>query len=309
MRAVLIPAYGGPEVACVGELPLPEPGEGEIRVRVAGASLNNSDVQLRRGEIAMNMTGGKPFVPSMESAGVVDAVGSGATWQVGDRVVAHSSWNKHGRGGMAEYVVVHSDQAAHAPHNVTLVEAATLAMNGLTAQLALDTLNLAAGQTLLVTGAAGAVGGYAAQLAVADGIRVIALAAPRDEDLIRGFGAEFLARGDDAAERVRQLVPDGVDALFDPAKIAKPIFAAVRDGGHIVEIRDSGVEPGRDIEADEIRVTDYIRAREKLERLSGLVEQGKLRLRVAGTFRPEDIVDAYRKLEAGGLRGRLVCTF
>ena len=139
-------------------------------------------------------------------------------------------------------------------------------MNGLTVRLAYDTLGLAPGAVVAVSGAAGAVGGYATEVAVADGLRVIGIASPDDEPLVRGFGAEALVpRGPDAAAAIRELVPDGVDALVDAANVGGSLLPAVRDGGRIVALRAFDGEPERGITIDLISVRTYIHEQAKLQ--------------------------------------------
>lgn len=211
--------------------------------------MNPADVSLRNGSLAEYMSGLPPYVAGLEAAGIVDAVGPGATWQVGDEVVVHTSWMPDGHGAHTELIVVHSDQAGPVPRGSSLVEAATLPMNGLTAPAALDIAAVAPGQTVAVSGATGAVGGYAVQLAAAQGIRVVATASAGDEDLVLGFGAEFFVpRGDDVAARIREVVPDGVDAVIDAGAVGPSLTSAIRDGGRFAELRTSGVEPVRGID-------------------------------------------------------------
>src|SRR5436309_177894 len=141
-------------------------------------------------------------------------------------------------GAMAESVVVPSASVARVPEGTTLEQAATIPMNGLTVRRALDMLALKPGQTLLVTGAAGAVGGYGVEMGAAAGLRVIAVAGAGDEKLVKDMGAQlFLARGEDLVQRVRQAVPGGVDAVIDGAVIGAPILPAVRDGGALAAVR------------------------------------------------------------------------
>jgi NADPH:quinone reductase-like Zn-dependent oxidoreductase len=311
MRAVGIPAYGGPEVLQVVELPVPEPAEEEIRVRVAAATINPADVMMREGALAALLTGEPPFIPGLEAAGTVDATGPGATWQVGDQVIVHSP--STGRGTQAEYVVVHSDQAGPVPRGASLIEAATLPMNGITVRHALDLAALAPGQTLVVTGAAGAVGGYAVQIGAAEGVHVVAIASAADEELVRGFGAsEFVARdgSETLAARIRAAVPDGADALLDAALVGGSLMAAVCDRGLFLTVRPGLEIPSqRDIRVESVRSGEYLHEPGKREQLVHLVEEGKLILRVADTVPPENAADGYRRLEAGGLRGRLLITF
>lgn len=310
MRAVGIRNFGGPEVLEVVELADPEPGEGEVRVRVADAAVNPADLAIRAGAFRQAMEGREPpFVPGMELAGVVDAVGPGAGWSAGDEVMA-IVMPTGGRGAQAELVVVPADSAARVPRGSTLAEAATLPMNGLTVRRALDLLELRPGQTFAVTGAAGAVGGYAVQLGALEGLRVIAVAGRGDESLVRSLGAQvFVPRGDDAAEHVREAVPEGVDGLLDAAVIGPKILAAVRDGGRLAAVRPFGGESERGIRIELVGVGAYARNNEALDRLGRLVEEQKLTLRVAETLPPERAGEAHRRLQAGGVRGRLVIAF
>src|SRR3989304_2527345 len=179
MRAVTFSRFGGPEVLEVSNLPEREPGPGQVRIRVAAATVNPTDIGFRSGRQSGQLTGLEPpYIPGMELAGGGGAVGSGSDWRPGDRVMAIVIPRRREGGAMAESVVVPAASVARVPDGTSLEAAATLPMNGLTVRLALDLLALKTGQTLAVTGAAGAVGGYAVQLGVADGLHVIAVAAP-----------------------------------------------------------------------------------------------------------------------------------
>ena len=213
-------------------------------------------------------------------------------------------------GAMAESVVVPSELVARMPEGASFEAAATLPMNGLTVRLALDKLGLKPGQTLAVTGAAGAVGGYAVELGVADGLRVIAVASASDEALLKKLGAEAVVpRGEDAAQRIRRIVPEGVDGLIDAAVVGVPILPAIRDGGGLAAVRGFDGETERGIAIHLVRVSEYVENQTALDQLGQLAAKGKLTLRVAETFPPERAADAHEKLQAGGVRGRLVVTF
>jgi NADPH2:quinone reductase len=313
MRAVAFHRFGGPEVLEVAELPVPEPDAGEVRIRVAAAAVNPTDLGLRSGRRAAELAKlPPPYVPGMELAGTIDAVGPGSNWQTGERVLAIVLPMRTGRGAQAEQVVVPAESVTRVPApEISLEAAATLPMNGLTARRALDLLALQPGQTLAVTGAAGAVGGYSVQLGVAEGLRVLAVASPEDEPLLRGFGAaEFVPRGPDAAGAIRAVVSEGVDGLIDAAVIGRPMLAAVRDGGGYAAVRGfPNGESERGIAIQRVAVSDYARNQSALDGLARLVSDGRLSLRVAETFAPERAADAHRKLEGGGVRGRLVIVF
>jgi NADPH2:quinone reductase len=309
MRAVTFSQFGGPEVLEVLDLPDPQPGPGQVRIHVAAATVNPTDIGFRSGrQAAPDLQ--PPYIPGMEMAGTVDAVGSGSDWNVGDRVMAIVIPRRPEGGAMAEEVIVPSASVAKVPEGSSLEEAATLPMNGLTVRRALDLMDLKPGNTLAVTGAAGAVGGYGIQLGVAAGLRVIAVAGPTDEALLKKLGAEAVVpRGDDVARRIRQLVPDGVDGLLDAAVIGAPILPAIRDGGCLAAVRGFEGESERGITIHGVRVSDYAENHEALDQLGQLVSKGSLTLRVAETFPPERTGEAHSKLAAGGVRGRLVIVF
>jgi NADPH:quinone reductase len=314
VRAVAFHRFGGPEVLEVAELPVPEPGPGEVRIRVAAATVNPTDIGLRSGRRSAELSRfSPPYVPGMELAGVVDAVGQDSSWRAGNRVLAIVLPMRTGRGAQSEFVVVPSDSVTQVPSpEISLEAAATLPMNGLTVRRALDLLALQPGQALAVTGAAGAVGGYAVQLGAVEGLRVVAVASAEDELLLRSFGAYgVVPRGpaSTVVAAIRSIVPDGVDGLIDAAVIGREIFGSIRDGGGYASVRGYDGESERDIAIHRVQVSDYARNASALEGLARLVADGRLKLRVAETFPPERAADAHRKLEAGGVRGRLVIVF
>jgi NADPH2:quinone reductase len=311
MRAVSFKTFGGPEVLEVTDLPEREPGPGQVRIRVAAATVNPTDVGFRAGRQAAALGDLQPpYIPGMEFAGTVDAAGAGSEWKPGDRVMAIVIPRRPEGGAMQETIVVPSASVARAPEGSSLEQAATLPMNGLTVRLALDLLALKPGQTLAVTGAAGAVGGYAVEMGVADGLRVIAIASPKDEALLKKMGAEAVVpRGDDAVAGVRKLVPEGVDGIVDAAVIGEPILPAIKDGGGMAVVRGWQGQTERGITVHPVQVSKYVENGAALAGLGKLVEQGKLTLRVQQTFPPEQVAEAHKKMEAGGIRGRLVITF
>lgn len=312
MRAVGVNEYGGPEALEVVTLPDPEAGDGEVLVRVHAATVNPTDTYGRNGaRRKMQEKDPPPYVSGMDVAGVLEAVGPGVDTDlsVGDAVMAIVV--PHGaHGGYSEKLALPAGSVAAAPRGTCHVEASTLPMNALTARLALDLLDLDPGQTLAVTGAAGAFGGYAVQLGVADGLRVVADASEADEELVRSLGAgTVVRRGDDVAERIRAVVADGVDGLVDGAVQNELVFPAIRDGGGFATVRGLRADPPRDITIHQVWVRDYAEEQAKLDRLRQQVEDGQVTLRVSRTFTPEEAGEAHRLLELGGVRGRLVIEF
>ncbi len=312
MKVIGVLEYGGPDALQIFEVPEPHAGSGQVRIRVAAATVNPTDTAVRNGARAdAQKEFSPPYVPGMEAAGVLDEIGEGVTTDlaIGDQVMAIVV-PRGSSGAYAERVVVPIESVARTPAGSSLVEAATLPMNGLTARLALDLLALRPGQTLAVTGAAGAFGGYVVQLAKAEGLRVIADASPTDTALVRALGAdEVVDRGDDVAVRIRALAPDGVDGLADGALLHAKALAAVRDGGAMATVRTFSDETERGITIRPVWVREYVREHAKLDQLRQQVEDGIITLRVARTFAPENAGEAHRILEQGGTRGRLVIEF
>lgn len=308
MRAVGLFDFGGPEVLRVVELPEVHAGSGEVRVRVAASTVNPTDTYLRKGARADSLRNiPPPYVPGMDVAGIVDEIGPDTVTnlRVGDAVMAMVV-NFGSHGGYRESIVLAADAVVLAPPGTSLIEAATLPMNGLTARQSLDQLGLQPGQTLAVTGAAGCYGGYVVQLAKAEGLRVVADASASDEALVRALGADIVVpRGDDIAAQIRRVCPQGVDGLADGSFQSQRAVGAVRDGGSFASVRGwRGNE--RSILFHRTSVRDYDHRADLLNRLRRQVEDGTLTLRVAATFPPAEASAAHRRLEAKGTRGRLV---
>lgn len=312
MRAVGITEFGAPDVLHIVDLPDPQPGPGEVRIRVHAAAVNPTDTGLRSGSRAAQLRDiPPPYVPGMDAAGTVDQIGPGTTTDlaVGDHVMAIVV-PSGSHGAYSELLVVPAESVTRVPAGASDAEAATLPMNGLTTRLALDLLDLKPGQTLAITGAAGAVGGYGVQLGKADGLRVIADAAPQDEQLVKELGADVVVpRGPEFAAHVRAVAPDGADGVIDAALLNELTVAAVRDGGRIATLRGYTAEAERGIAFQPVFVRSYAREHSKLDRLRQQAESGEVTLRVARTLPAERAAEAHRILEAGGTRGRLVLEF
>ena len=309
MNVVGVVEFGGPEAFQVIEVPDRHAGPGEVRIRIHAAAVNPTDTYTRNGARAeMLRKDPPPYVPGMDAAGIVDEIGPGTDTelQIGDRVMAivvpHGS-----HGAYAEQIVLPAGAVTRAPHGTSHAEASTLPMNGLTARLALDLMALRPGQTLAVTGAAGAFGGYMVQLGKADGLRVIADASEADEPLVRSLGADVVVRrGDDVAERFRAVAPDGVDGLADGSIQGEVLVPAIRNGGVMATVRGWPGPAARGITVHPVWVREYATAHGKLDRLREQAEQGLVTLRVARVLPKEQAGEAHRILEAGGTRGRLV---
>jgi NADPH2:quinone reductase len=304
MRVCEVTEFGGPDVLRVAERPEPVAAPGEVVVRIAAANVNPSDLAARSGAVRRRIPSLEPpFVVGWDLAGeVIDAGDGGSPFAAGDPVVGMIPWIQIGgrTGAYAEAAAVDPAWLAPRPPVLDPVTAATIPLNALTARQALDLLAVEAGATLLVTGASGAVGGFATQLAVADGLRVLAIASNGDEDWVAGLGAaEVLARDVDLGT----LPP--VDAVLDAVPVGVGAVAPVREGGAAVFTRGVSVDGRTDLTVH----TPLVRPdADVLATLVQSVADGRLRTRVAATLSLADGAEAHRLAEQGGNRGKLVLT-
>jgi NADPH2:quinone reductase len=314
MKAIAIENFGEPDVLRMMDLPDPVPGPGQVLVRVRAASVNPIDVAFRSGEMAhiFNLEGPPPYVPGVDAAGILERIGPDTTipLDIGDAVATFTHPLSPRDGAYAELIVVDAASVVAAPAGTDFPVASAFLSNALSAQLTLDALAIPAGGTVAVTGAAGAVGGFAVELAAAGGLKVIADASAADEALVRGFGAQDIARrGDGFVADVRNVVPQGVDGLVDAAMLNAAALPAVRDNGGLAVMRGWDGPAERGITVHGIRVFTAAHDTAALNRLSRQVEQGILTVRVADILPACRAADAHRRVEAGGLRGRLVLEF
>jgi NADPH:quinone reductase-like Zn-dependent oxidoreductase len=218
-RAIRLASFGGPETLILREVPVPQAGSGQIRVRVTAAGLNPMDwFMTSDAETAARFGLGLPSGFGTDYAGVVDQIGDGVTeFATGDRVFGGALSR-----AVAEYVVVDvtgtiaaGGEAHHTPDGVDDRTAATLAIAGCTAAAALAVVNPGPGDTLLVGGAAGGVGVFTVQLARLSGARVIGTGSATSADALRALGTEPVVYGDGLVDRLRALAPAGLTAAID----------------------------------------------------------------------------------------------
>ncbi|MGW4158893.1 NADP-dependent oxidoreductase [Streptomyces sp. NPDC004788] len=302
MEAIVYDEFGGADVLRHETgVAVPEPGPGEVRVKVAAVGVNPVDWKRRYGWVEQFFPTTFPAVPGLEFAGTVDALGEGVTGlAVGDEVFG---WTK--TGAYAEYAI--ADNIVPKPAELSWETAASIPVAGETAQRVLDLLGVRAGETLLLHGAAGAVGAVAAQLAVAAGVTVIGTASERNHDFLRDLGVTPVTYGDGLADRVRAAAPQGVDAVFDAAgHDTLPVSVELLGGekSRIVTIaaQDAAehgiVFSGMTAEPAAVRgwLTDQAR----------LVVEGRLRLDIAEVFPLKEAARAQELSETGHVRGKLL---
>jgi NADPH:quinone reductase len=309
MRALVVRRLDGPDAIELIETRVPEPGPGQVRIAVAAAAVNPVDVATASGALMqLGLTAPRErFGLGWDVAGTVGAVGPGVDLPVGTPVIGLADLIGRPLKTHAEQVVLDVSAVAPAPRDLDPVAASTVALNAMTADQALDALALPAGATLLVTGAAGAVGGYAVQLARHRGLEVVAVAAASDETLVRELGARHVVyRGADLPTAVRELVPGGVDGVVDAALVGVAAQEAVRNRGAFAHLKATPSPPS--LRGIRVHTVLVVADGDRLRRLVRLVEAGIIGTRVAGVHSLEDAATAYRKVAAGGLRGRLVLT-
>lgn len=307
MHVVEASDYGPPEVLRLATRPEPVATPGRVRVAVAAATVNPADAGTRAGAFSRFVPDlPKPFVLGWDFAGTV--LDDGAGFRAGERVAGIVPWFAlgTGEGAYAEIVVAEPAWLGRIPSDLGEVDAATVPLNGMTARQALDVLAVEPGAVVAVTGASGAVGGFAAQLLVAAGAQVIAVAAQGDEAFVASLGVkEVVTRtpGADLRAAIATVAPSGVDAVFDPGSAGPALLQVIRDGGVHVTSTAPLPDPGRGIRMARVEVEPDAA---RLQSLLDDVGAGRLFTRVAATLPFVAAAEAHRRVEAGGSRGKIV---
>ena len=303
MRALLYDQFGGNEKFRVGAVSDPLVGPDSILVRVVAAGLNPVDYKVREGYLQQLMPTVFPVVPGWDVAGVVVRTGLDAPeFAVGDEVLAYARKDFVHGGTLAEFVEVPVRTAAHKPPGLGFEEAAALPLTGLTALQTVRRSGLGEGSTVLVHAAAGGVGSFATQLAVMAGARVVGTAREANHDYLRTLGAEPVSYGDDLVVAARALVPEGYDVILDYAggQAIDTVPDLLRPGGSVVSIADGRVTGLGGIYA-------WVRpSRSDLAELAALAAAGRLTVTVSEVFDLDNAAEAYRSLEGGHTRGKIV---
>lgn len=313
MKAVVFDDFGGPQVLHFAELPMPVAGPGQVVVRVVASTVNPTDLMMRSGKQASLMTDlSPPYIAGMEFTGRIDAVGEGVALKVGVPVLGVVNPRRPDGGAYAEYIVVPAASVAELPEGIDLLAAATIPMNALTATLALDMTGVQPGESLLVTGGTGMLGGLVLQIAHERGITTLAAGRDDERELLSALGTDsVLPRDMDLVTAVRSKIPAGVDAMIDGALIGQQVSQAVKDGGSAVALRKSHPIEDERLKVGYVAVTNGMEDNRILSHVADLVGRGLLTPRVAdgGVFASSDAAAAHAMAEAGGFRGRVVLTF
>ena len=305
MKAVRFDEYGDVDVLTVADVPVPDPGAGQVLVRVKAAGINPGEAKIREGLLHALWPATFPSGQGSDLAGVVDRLGPGVTTvAAGDEVIG---WVDT-RSAQAEYAVVDADNLAGKPAEVPWEVAGALGVAGFTAWAAVRAVNLKTGDTVAVSGAAGGVGSLTVQLARRIGATVVGIAGPHNQEWLREHGAIPVRYGEDLVGRIFDalLTTPQVDAFIDTY------------GGDYVEfaINELGVEPSR---VDTIVRFDAVReygvksegnavgaSAANLEELAQLVAAGELEVPIAATYPLDQVREAYARLATGHVRGKIV---
>ena len=305
MKAVRFDEYGDVDVLTVADVPVPDPGAGQVLVRVKAAGINPGEAKIREGLLHARWPATFPSGQGSDLAGVVDRLGPGVTTAAaGDEVIG---WVDT-RSAQAEYAVVDADNLASKPADVPWEVAGAMGVAGFTAWAAIRAVNLKTGDTVAVSGAAGGVGSLTVQLARRAGATVVGIAGQHNQEWLREHGAIPVRYGEDLVGRIFDalLTTPQVDAFIDT------------HGGDYVEfaINELGVEPSR---VDTIANFDAVReygvksegnavgaSAANLAELARLIAAGELEVPIAATYPLDQVREAYAELAKGHTRGKIV---
>lgn len=300
-KAVRFEEYGGVDVLNVVEVPMPEPGQGQVLVQVKAAGINPGEAKIREGLLAERFPATFPSGEGSDLAGIVAGAGDGVTaFAIGDEVIGYTD----SRASHAQYVVAAAGNLTPKPAAVPWPVAGALFVAGATAYAAVRAVSPKPGEVVVVAGASGGVGSIAVQLARRAGATVVGVASEANHAWLAGHGVLPVSYGDGVADRIRAAAT-AVDAFID-----------THGGGYVRLALELGVEPAR---------IDTIVSFEAVERygvkaegnaagasasvlaeLAGLVAAGELEVPIAATYPLDEVRDAYRRLEQGHLRGKIV---
>jgi NADPH:quinone reductase-like Zn-dependent oxidoreductase len=302
MKAAYIERFGGPEVLAYGDLPDPTAGPGEVLVDVVAASVNGADSKAMRGQYGEAKF---PLVLGRDFSGMVAALGAGVDdCAVGDAVFGVLEGGREG--AYCEKLAIKAAIIAKKPDGLTHVNAAALALTGLTAIISIETtLQLKSGETILIQGGAGGVASFAIQLAKHIGARVITTTSAANLDYVRNLGADEVI--DYNAQDFTQVVKN-CDAVFDTVggEVAQKSFAVLKPGGRAAFIA-SGPQAPKPTRSDVTALRPAVgRARAPLDRISQLLAAGAVRPPEVKVYQLAQAAEALRVSEGRHFRGKLV---
>lgn len=321
MFAMIINETGGPEVLRYGEIETPEPGPGEVRIRVAYAGVNPADWKNRQGMLAAFRPYVFPCIIGFDAAGVVDRLGEGVnSFAPGDRVFTPTNHGQGGPGSYAEFTIATADKVALIPEGMGFAQAAALPVAALTAWQGLfDRGGVTTGQRVLIHGGSGGLGSFAVQFARWAGAHVAATCSTPNVEYVRGLGAEHVIdyRSENIAEAVAAWAPGGLDYLMDAVGVSTLPngLDLVRPGGTFVSIptlNDDGDIPAAAAAGAAKGVTRVfstmtdVGCGPTLRKIAELLVAGQIQLPPLTEYALRDAAEAHRQIESGHTRGKIV---
>jgi NADPH:quinone reductase len=302
MRAVQFDEYGDRDVLYVADVEMPEPAEGEVLVKVRAAAINPGEASIRKGLLDARFPATFPSGEGTDLAGVVTELGEGVTaFSPGDEVLGWS-WE---RSSQAEYVTVPVDQLVLKPDGLSWEVAGSLNVAGATAWAAVDAVTPQAGETVVVSAAAGGVGTIAVQLLRLRGVRVIGIASAANHEWLRVHDVTPVAYGEGLEARIREQAPDGVDAFIDtfgPEYVDLALALGVEpERIDTVTAFERAAEVGAKTEGSAAGSTTAV-----MTSLAELAAAGRLEVPIAATYPLDRVRDAFAELEQRHTRGKIV---
>ena len=299
MKAVRFDSYGDVDVLHVADVPIPEPAQGEVLVKVKAASINPGEAKIREGAFHKVWPASFPSGEGSDLAGIVTQIGIGVGGVAnGDEVIGFT----HRRASHAEYVVVDAQSLTRKPANVSWEVAGSLAIAGSTAYASVRAVSLKQGDTVAVSGAAGGVGSITVQLARRAGAEVIGIAGQTNHHWLTAHGTKPVSYGDGLAKRLREAA---IDAFIDTygqgyVKIAIELGVAPDRINTIIDFA-AAKQYGVKTEGSQAALNAAV-----LAELAQLIAAGDLEVPIAATFPLDDVRDAFQLLEQGHTRGKIV---
>ena len=313
MKASYIEKFGELDAIKIGELNKPEPGEGEVLVRIKSAGVNPVDSAIIHGMLKDAFPSDFPLIPGWDMAGIIEKRGHGARrFKEGDKVYAYARRPKIQHGTFAEFIALPESYVAKAPEKISLENAGGIPLVGLTAYQSLfDAGKLREGQTVLILGASGGVGTIAIQLAKSVGAKVIGVASKNNHNYMQKLGADETIDYNDyhVGEAAKEIEPEGVDLIFHCSRgesLKQAMEANIlKSDGHLVSITNRNPDISEDINFQYVFVEPNA---SQLQHIQELADEGKIQVPVSETFKLDKASEALEKIESLHTRGKLIIT-
>jgi NADPH:quinone reductase-like Zn-dependent oxidoreductase len=311
MKASYIEKYGDINNVITGNLERPEPGEGEVLVRVKSAGVNPVDAAIVKGMLKDFIPGEFPLIPGWDMAGVVEGRGHAARrFREGDEVYGYVRRPKIQHGSFAQYMALPESYLALRPEKISMEESGGIPLVGLTAYQSLfEAGALTKGETILILGASGGVGTLAIQLAKSVGADVIAVASEANHDYMKGLGADESVdyNVNQLGKTISEIQPDGVDMIFHCSRgdSLNQSIETLKPDGRLVSITNRKPEVRSDIKFKYVFVDPNAL---QLQHIQQLADEGHIKLPAVETFELEDTAKALKQIETLHTKGKLVIT-